>query len=343
MTTPNMTGVSAALRPTDLEETLRFHESLAEPIIVLGPPGVGKSEIVRQVSAKADRTVVYLDLSSADPTDVGGIPFPLRLEDGTLIVERAVFKKFVGDKPMTIFVDETFQGSPAVMNSVAPLFLEKRLGDFFLPEGTWIVGASNRQQDRAGTSRPPSHLPNRVTIVETAFHVDDLRMHWIDNEMPDQLLGFAKYAPDSIFDFDPNRFVNATPRQWTWIGENFNDLMHLSPMSRMAIIGGRVGEGNAAKFMGFCKVFDALPSIDEALMNPGTIPIPEPLDIRYAFAVAISACMTPDNIDRLCKIEERMPRNIGVMMMNDAKRRNKNITSTKAFRDWAVRNASVMM
>ena len=51
MTTPNLTGISAALRPTDLEETLRFHESLAEPIIVLGPPGVGKSEIVRQVAA----------------------------------------------------------------------------------------------------------------------------------------------------------------------------------------------------------------------------------------------------------------------------------------------------
>jgi hypothetical protein len=336
-------GSTAILRPTQLEEVLRFHEKMAEPLIILGPPGVGKSEMVQQVSATAGRKLVYQDNSSADPTDLGGIPFPVKDADGNLIVNRAVFKKFIDNEPLTIFVDETFQGSPAVMNSTAPLFLEKRLGDWNLPPETWILGATNRPQDRAGTHRPPSHIPNRVTIVEVGFHVDDLRSHWIDLDMPVPLLGFAKYCEDAIFDFDPNRLINATPRSWTWVGKNFDGLMHLSQSSRMATIAGRVTEGHAAKFIGFCNIFQGLPSIEDALMNPTTIPIPEALDVRYAFTAAISHAATKDNFDRIALIEERLPRNLGVMLVNDAQRRCKEIKATKAFTQWAIKNANVLL
>lgn len=336
-------GTNITLRPTQLANVLKFHEKEAEPIIILGPPGIGKSEQVQQVSKAAKRKLVYFDASTADPTDIPGIPFPIRTEDGQLICERAVFKKFIDNEPITFFADETFQGSPAVLNSLASVFLEKRMGDMHLPPETWVVGATNRSEDKAGTSRPPSHLPNRVTIVQTAFQVDDTRSHWIDIDMPMELLAFAKYAEDSIFDFDPNRMINATPRSWAWVGKRLPQLMQLAQTERLGIIAGRVTEGHAAKFIGFCNIFQNLPSIEDALMNPDTIAIPEALDVRYAFTAAISNALTKDNFDRLAILEARLPRNLGVMMVNDAQRKRPEIKQTKAFTQWAIKNANVLL
>ena len=45
------------------------------PVNLLGSPGLGKSDVIKQVATKLNLKVIDFRLSTADPTDISGIPF----------------------------------------------------------------------------------------------------------------------------------------------------------------------------------------------------------------------------------------------------------------------------
>ena len=45
------------------------------PVNLLGSPGVGKSDVIKQVAEQLNLKVIDFRLSTADPTDLSGIPF----------------------------------------------------------------------------------------------------------------------------------------------------------------------------------------------------------------------------------------------------------------------------
>ena len=52
------------------------------PVMLWGPPGVGKSQVVHQAAATHDLPVIDVRLSQMEPTDLRGIPF----RDGNHVV-----------------------------------------------------------------------------------------------------------------------------------------------------------------------------------------------------------------------------------------------------------------
>ena len=68
------------MRPAQLSTILdREFSSTREghhtPVMIWGPPGVGKSQIVSQVAAKHGVPMIDLRLSQMEPSDLRGIPF----------------------------------------------------------------------------------------------------------------------------------------------------------------------------------------------------------------------------------------------------------------------------
>ena len=45
------------------------------PLFLWGPPGIGKSDVVRQISDDMGGFMIDLRLGQMDPTDIRGIPF----------------------------------------------------------------------------------------------------------------------------------------------------------------------------------------------------------------------------------------------------------------------------
>ena len=72
--------VREPMRPANVTTILeREFQSTAEghhtPVMLWGPPGVGKSQMVAQVAAKHDVPVIDIRLSQMEPSDLRGIPF----------------------------------------------------------------------------------------------------------------------------------------------------------------------------------------------------------------------------------------------------------------------------
>ena len=68
------------MRPAQLTSILqREYQSAASghhtPVMLWGPPGVGKSDMVAQIAAQGDGGVVDIRLSQMEPSDLRGIPF----------------------------------------------------------------------------------------------------------------------------------------------------------------------------------------------------------------------------------------------------------------------------
>src|SRR4051812_37540669 len=141
-----------------------------QSLLLLAPPGVGKSDAVTQAAEAAGLPCRSLLGTQIAPEDVSGIP--------RIVGERSVFcppRVLLPEnpEPFCLFLDELPACSPDVQKAFYALLLERRLGEHALPKGTWVVAAGNRTTDRALVRTISSALINRVTVLHVRVDVQE--------------------------------------------------------------------------------------------------------------------------------------------------------------------------
>jgi hypothetical protein len=126
-----------------------------------GDPGLGKSDIAESVADDLGWEMVYADLATRDPADLGGMPW---VTDGRTVRCRPDWLPTEGRG--ILFLDELPQAGLANLNIAATLIREHRIGEHRLPP-TWMIAcAGNHQHNRAGTTTMPSHVRNRLLHLD---------------------------------------------------------------------------------------------------------------------------------------------------------------------------------
>ena len=115
-----------------------------QSLLLLSPPGVGKSDVVRQAAADASLPCKSLLGTQIAPEDVSGVP--------RIVGERSVFcppRVLLPEDtaPFCLFLDELPACTPDVQKAFYSLLLERRIGEYPLPAGCWVVAAGNRAED----------------------------------------------------------------------------------------------------------------------------------------------------------------------------------------------------
>lgn len=106
---------------------------------------------------------------------------------------------------------------------------------------------------------------------------------------------------------------------------------------------GEVGEGAAAEYTGFRRIYLGLPNIESILLDPAGADLPADPATLYALTGALARKSTKDNFDRVSKYLSRMSPEFNVMATKDAIKLCPAIKSTRAFTEWASKNAEVLM
>lgn len=309
--------------------------------VLWGPPGAGKSDVVRQAANALKMELVDMRLSEVDASEVKGIDMPdKKTQTLARYLPGYVDQIRLSKKPVVLFFDEFNSGHPSTQPPLYKITNDRTIGDYRLPDNVAIVLAANRETDRSITHKTSAALSNRLTHINYEVNADDLCNYAIDNNVHHELIAFFRFRPELIYKFDENSKAWPSPRSWI----RANSMMR-SGMPRTIeheLIAGIVGEGAAAEFSAFMDIYRDLPSIDTILLNPADTEVPKAPNTQFAITTALAERAAPDNVDRLFKYVNRLPKEFQVVFARDATRRGSKIEGSKAFAKWAIDNADVL-
>ena len=281
-------SANRTVSPGDAKKSIRKCIKIKRPIFMWGPPGIGKSDIVKQIGEEQDREVIDVRLSLWEPTDIKGIPY----YNSTLnTMSWAPPAELPTDPESTaiLFLDELNSAAPATQAAAFQLVLNRRVGTYELPKGVSIVAAGNREADKGVTYRMPAPLANRFLHLELRTDYEDWLQWATNNRVHEQVVGYLGFAKQDLYDFDPKSSSRsfATPRSWSFVSELLGD-EDLDEGTLTDLVAGAVGEGLAVKFMAHRRVSKQMPKPEDILS--GKVTKSNIKEISAMYSLAISMC-----------------------------------------------------
>ena len=326
------------MNPKLIKQSLRTLIPLGQPVFIWGAPGVGKSQVVAQVAGELGLELTDIRTVLLDPVDLRGLP---SVRGDVAHWCPPSFLPTEGEG--ILFLDELNAAPPLVQAACYQLVLDRRVGEYVLPDGWIVVAAGNRETDRAVTHRMPSALANR--FVHLDFSVDVAAwLQWAESAgIGEEVLAFIRFRPKLLHDFDPKKDVKAfpSPRSWEFAARILASAP--DPEVELSLLKGTVGPGAAAEFAGFSRMFRQLPDPDAVINHPDTATVPEEPATLYALCEALAKRAGAETAENIVTYASRLPSEFGVLLVRDAVKNHRGVVETPAFSHWTTANADVLL
>jgi midasin (ATPase involved in ribosome maturation) len=307
-----------------------------QSIMLWGPPGVGKSDLIRQIAAEQGLEVLDLRLSQMDPPDLRGMPFP---KDGaTTFYPPAELPTAPGK---LIFLDEMNAAPRAVMAAAMQLTLDRQLGQYRVPDGTPIIAAGNRVQDKAVANRMPSALNNRFIHIQVEVDLTCMVKYMLENAWPMEVIQFLRFRPNLLHSMPDNLRDGESfpsPRSWEFVIRS-KALEVANKDLRRHLLVGAVGEAAMVELEGFIRTVKNLPNLDHVLTDPHNAPLPQQTDAKYAVAGALAAKASAVNLASIMAYLERFQeKEYMAMAMHNIVKTKGELRSASQVVNWMAQN-----
>lgn len=235
-----------------------------------GNPGIGKTESVIQFVSKMrledpNFGFWYMTLAHLDPTDLSGLPtFGEEEVNGKVIkVTKWAVPDFFPKDPNArgvLFLDEYNNASGAVQNACQQLIQERRIGDYKLPDGVFIIAAGNPTGQNAFSTELSAPTRNRFAhfYVKADFDLwaDYFLSQRLDPEVTKTILGFLvqnrQYFEDTDA-MDKGELNYGTPRNWMKAAKVLSNNWNQSDDLIGSIVSGFIGNEGGQAFKEYKK------------------------------------------------------------------------------------------
>jgi len=314
-----------------------------QSVFLWGPPGIGKSSIVKQVGAALNLQVDVRLTSLMDPSDFLGIP----------TVNEAGMTKWCPpawvpqEGSGILFLDELPQAHHSVQSAALQAPLERRIGDVAIAPGWRIVAAGNRVQDKAGAGHIISPLASRFVHIDLDTNGGDWQT-WAEGAGIDfRVRTFLKFRPELLMTFDPTKGwprAFACPRTWEFVSSVINTV---EKGDLAEVLAGTVGDGPAAEFVGWLEIYRSLPDIDKLLADPRTfVPRTDSPAWMYAIVAALgnrANTASDSDLGAMYEIAGKMSDEYSMALGVDILRANKNAIATASGHKWLEKNRTAVL
>ncbi len=297
-------------------------------------------QIVRDMGIAPER-ITEFNPSLRDPVDIMGLP----ITDGDFSrwlppQEFYRIRDDGTDQPCALIIEELSDAPVPMQNPMCRVILDRQAGELKLHRKLFIIGSGNSTEHKSGATRMTTKLSGRMQNLTFDENLDDWCDWAFDAGIDLKMIQFLRFRPALLSDFDANRKINPSPRTWSMANEVDETLPSDLYFSNIA---GCVGEGAAAEYTGFKRIFESLPNIDALLMNPSKSEVPEDPAVRFALTGAIAQRSNKGNFDRGMEYISRMPSDFQVMFVLDATRQDPSVRNTKAYVQWTVTHGNTYL
>jgi hypothetical protein len=316
--TENLTVTSQQAKPA-----IKAAMKANRPSFLWGPPGVGKSELVEEITNELGGHMIDLRMAQMEPTDIRGIPFfnkELGVMDWAPPIELPT-EELASQYPcIVLFLDEMNSAPPAVQAAGYQLVLNGRVGKYVLPKNVHIIAAGNRDSDKGVTYRMPMPLANRFIHLEMRPDFASWQNWAIENQVHEDVVGYLSFAKQDLYDFDAKSSSRAfaTPRTWTFVSQLLQE-EDMDSDTLYNLVAGTVGEGLATKFVAHRKIASKMPNPSDILS--GKVKELSVKEISAMYSLTISMCyelksaLETDKVDNK-KFHEMCDNFFGYIMAN---------------------------
>lgn len=309
-------------------------------MFISGSPGCGKSALGYDLAKQFPfDNVVDLNLSLLDTPDVAGLAL-LNGDSDVLSFKKSPLVAALQTGFNLLTIDEFADATPGMQNLGRRIMWTREVNGLRISPTTFIVCMSNRTTDKSGAGRVSGKVKNAVSQYTMVSNLDDWTDWALDANIDPVLIQFLRFKPDLLDKYDPDADCSPTPRQW--------DLVNCVPNTLpadlfFADVASKVGEGPAAEYTAFRKIFASLISPEEVVMNPTTVRVPTDLSAQYAIVGSLSNFSNANNVERIATFMSRLPTDFEVMFWQDTIKRSPMLKTSKAFVKWATANGNVVL
>jgi hypothetical protein len=306
--------------------------------MMTGKPGIGKSDMIKQIAADFNLKVIDLRLSQCDPTDLNGFPklngdrasyaamdtFPL---EGDPIPEG-----YVG---WLLFLDEFNGATEAVQKASYKIVLDKMVGQRHLHSKVAIVCAGNNETDNALVEPMSTALQSRLVHIDLESNYEE----WLDwaatHQIDPSITSFIKFKPGILHNFDPDHSDKtfACPRTWSFVDKVLKTAAPNDP-NMLRLIAGCIAEGAAREFVSHRKMFASIPTVIEILASPDLIAVPIEPSIIYAMCSSMAHHATDKNFSTLMRYIVRFPKEFQIVCLRETTKRNITLAAHPVMNKW---------
>ena len=263
------------IKLSELTKYAKHHFATKRPIMVWGPPGIGKSDTFKGIKESYEaegKSCLLIDcrLSLWEPTDLKGYPYynqetnrmSFSAPDELPSEEEAAEYDII-----ILFLDELNGAAPATQAAAYQLILNRAIGKYRLPDNVVIAAAGNRETDKGVTYRMPKPLANRFLHYEVRVDFDTWFDWAVKNNIHPDVVGYLQTFKNHLYNFDAgsNERSFATPRSWTFVSETLDDVDDFTEEEITDMVSAGIGEGLALQFKAHREVSGQLPNPTDIL------------------------------------------------------------------------------
>jgi len=326
------------MKPSRVTEILANLLETRWPIFLWGPPGAGKSSIVRQIARRRKVELIDIRASLLDPTDLRGIP---AIENGQAVWTPPSFLPRQHDSSGILFFDELNAAPPLVQASLYQLTLDRRVGEYELPENWRIIAAGNRAEDSSIVFRMPAALANRFVHLDFEVDFEDWKRWALSAQIHTSVIGFISTRSEMLMDMSNTDRGFPTPRSWEMVSDVVKEIGATDDVHD--ILAGVVGEGAAIEYLGYCKNALSEEAIKKILESPDSASLPEDIGDRYALISYIATRSKDDDaLSAAGKIIHRLPPEFGVLLARDLLGANPDFALNTDYQQFIARHGEML-
>ncbi len=265
-------------------------------IMLWGPPGIGKSDFVRQLAVIIERetgkkvNIIDIRLLLFNPIDLRGIPTASADKTVAVWLKPKIFQMDESEEVINIlFLDELSSCAPSVQAAAYQITLDRVIGEHRLPDNCIVIAAGNRVTDKSVTYKMSKALANRLCHIEITASFSSwlnwARKKGIHHKVVDFLAARRDYF--MAFDSQKDDLAFPTPRTWEMVSKVL-DVYDGDEKAAHSVIAGCVGSGAASEFLMFCSVYRNLPNIED-IFNGKNPAVPFETDALFALVSSMVA------------------------------------------------------